>query len=98
MWWPEIDKDIEDMIKSCEECQQCRPTPAVAPLHPWKWPTRPCLHIDYAGPLDGKMVLVVIDAHSKWIEAFAMTFHTFGWWKNIQHSGSPSGLSTDRSC
>ena len=76
VWWPEIDKDIEDMIKSCEECQQCRPTPAVAPLHPWKWPTRPCLHIDYAGPLDGKMVLVVIDAHSKWIEAFAMTSAT----------------------
>ncbi len=26
------------------------------------------LHLDYAGPIDGKMVLVLVDAHSKWIE------------------------------
>lgn len=37
----------------------------------WSWPTRPWarLHIDYAGPFQGKMILVLIDAHSKWIEA-----------------------------
>ena len=27
------------------------------------------LHLDYAGPVQGKMILVLIDAHSKWIEA-----------------------------
>ena len=55
-----------------------RPLPAAAPLHPWQWPTRPWsrLHIDYAGPLDGKMFLVVIDAHSKWIEVFPVTSAT----------------------
>ena len=44
--------------------------PAPAPLHPWKWPENPWhrVHIDYAGPIEGKMCLVVIDAHSKWIE------------------------------
>ena len=26
------------------------------------------VHVDYAGPLLGKMYLVLIDAHSKWIE------------------------------
>ena len=25
--------------------------------------------MDYAGPVDGKMILVIIDAHSKWVEA-----------------------------
>ena len=30
------------------------------------------IHIDYAGPIEGKMVLVVIDAHSKWIEAIPL--------------------------
>ncbi len=46
-------------------------TPSVASLHPWSWPTRPwaCLHLDYAGPVQGKMILILIDAHSKWIEA-----------------------------
>ena len=48
-----------------------RAAPPVAPLHPWKWPTRPWarLHLDYAGPFLGKMFFVLIDAHSKWIEA-----------------------------
>ena len=50
----------------------------VAPLQPWKWPTRPWarLHLDFAGPLFGKMFLVLIDAHSKWIEAFPTTGST----------------------
>ncbi len=53
-------------------------TPAVAPLHPWQWPTRlwSRLHIDYASPLENKMFLIVIDAHSKWIEVFPMTSAT----------------------
>jgi len=27
------------------------------------------LHIDYAGPIQGKMLLVVVEVHSKWMEA-----------------------------
>ena len=27
------------------------------------------MHVDYAGPVDGKMILVIIDDHSKWVEA-----------------------------
>jgi len=44
------------------------------PLHPWQWPTRPWtrLHVDFAGPIDGKMLLIIVDSHSKWIETFAM--------------------------
>ena len=75
VWWPGLDSDIEKIVKACAPCQQSQPSPAVAPLHPWQWPTRPWsrLHIDYAGPMDGKMFLVVIDAHSKWIEVFPMS-------------------------
>jgi len=45
---------------------------------PWSWPTRPWarLHLDYAGPMEGRMVLVTIDAHSKWIEAVHTTTAT----------------------
>lgn len=47
-------------------------------MQPWSWPTRPWsrIHVDYAGPMDGKMFLVVIDAHSKWIEVVSMTTAT----------------------
>ena len=33
--------------------------------------TRPWarLHLDFAGPFEGKLFLIMIDAHSKWIEA-----------------------------
>ena len=66
------------MVKVCDPCQQSQPLPTAAPLHPWQWPTRPWsrLYIDYAGPLEGKMFLVVIDAHSKWIEVFPMSSAT----------------------
>ena len=74
VWWPGLNLELEKMVKECSRCQQCRPTP----LLPWQWPTRPWsrLHIDYAGPTEEKMFLIVIDAHSKWIEVFPMTSAT----------------------
>ena len=74
VWWPNLDQTIEDVVKHCEECQQDRSNPPSAPLHPWQWPTRlwTRLHVDFARPMDGKMFLIVIDSHSKWIEVFAM--------------------------
>ena len=40
--------------------------PTEAPLHPWEWATTPWqrIHIDYAGPFQNSMFLVVVDAHS----------------------------------
>ena len=70
VWWPGLDADIENQVKSYQKCQTNQKAPASAPLHPWEWPTQPWtrLHIDYAGPFKGKMFLVVVDAHSKWLE------------------------------
>ena len=75
VWWPGLDSDIEQIVRKCEECQSVQSSPPLAPLHPWKWPTRPWsrLHLDFAGPLFGKMFLILIDPHSKWIEAFCTT-------------------------
>ena len=52
--------------------------PAEAPLHPWEFPGRPWsrLHIDYAGPVQGKMISVIVDSYSKWIEAHVVTTAT----------------------
>ena len=40
----------------------------------WNWPTGPWkrLHIDYAGPFQGNMFLVIIDSYSKWLEVVPM--------------------------
>jgi len=78
IWWPKIDQEIETMVHSCFSCQSQQTNPALSSLIPWQWPTRPWsrLHIDYAGPFLGQMWLVTIDAHSKWLEVFPMTFTT----------------------
>ena len=67
VWWPQIDKDLEELVKHCNDCQSTRHVPPVAPLQPWEWPQRPW-HVDYAGPFMNKYFLLLVDAHSKWIE------------------------------
>jgi len=56
LWWTGLDKQIEDLAKSCLPCQAVQKTPAVAPFHPWIWPTKPWqrIHIHFAGPFMGK--------------------------------------------
>lgn len=72
VWWPGMDSEIEKEVMSCSTCQENRNSPAGAPLHPWEWPESPWsrLHVDYAGPFLGKMFLVIVDAHSKWIDVY----------------------------
>ena len=74
VWWPGIDQDIEDTVKMCIPCQRARHLPPPAPLQPWEWPAHPWarLHLDYAGPLLGHMFLILVDAHSKWMEVKAV--------------------------
>ena len=70
VWWPNIDADIEAQVKRCNQCQLNQPSPPIVPMHPWEWPEHPWerIHIDFAGPFMGKMFLLVIDAHSRWME------------------------------
>lgn len=70
VWWPGLDVDITNTVSNWHVCQTDRASPVKAPLHPWEWPSKPWdrLHIDHAGPFHGKLFLVVVDAHSKWIE------------------------------
>ena len=72
VWWPQMDKQIEALASNCVAWQASRHLPPVAPLQPWSYPDRPWsrLHMDYAGPVDNHMLLVVVDAFSKWIDIF----------------------------
>ncbi len=74
VWWPNIDKDIETTASNCETCKQLAHMPNKAPVHPWLYPSGPWqrIHIDYAGPIEKKMLLIVVDAYSKWVEVKIM--------------------------
>ena len=40
LWWPNLDAEIEQMVKNCEVCQSVWKVPPRAPLYLWRWPTR----------------------------------------------------------
>ena len=69
-WWSHMDQDIEALVQACQPCQLTRNTPSAAPLHPWLWPSKPWvrIHVDFVGPFQKKMFMLVVDAHSKWPE------------------------------
>ncbi|GBN06697.1 Uncharacterized protein K02A2.6 [Araneus ventricosus] len=68
--WKNIDKDIENLVKSCKDCSSVKHSPAKAPLHHWDLPINNWdrIHIDYAGPFQGLHYLIVVDAKSQWVE------------------------------
>ena len=72
VWWPGLDKDLEELSKSCSERLAHRANPPIAELHPWEWPNSPWhrLDVDYAGPVNGHYFLIIVDAHSKWFDIY----------------------------
>nr|XP_037870976.1 uncharacterized protein K02A2.6-like [Bombyx mori] len=73
-----LDDALENMISSCEVCMQLRPTPPRTPVCPWEYPPQPFyrVHLDFLGPLNGRMYLVLVDAYSKWLEVYEMASTT----------------------
>lgn len=73
VWWPDLDKDIEGLAQACPECNAVRNKPPSI-THHWEPAELPWqrVHLDFAGPVDGHMFLLAIDAHSKWPEVFPM--------------------------
>ena len=74
VWWPNIDHDVENIVKSCHEYTVNQKNPSTAPIHAWEYPSKPWegIHIDYAGPFLNKMFLIVVDSFSKWIDVVVM--------------------------
>lgn len=74
LWWPSLDKNLEDVSKSCEDCLLFKSSPPKSPLINWNWPETPWerIHLDYMGPIFGNYFLIMVDAHSKWLECINM--------------------------
>ena len=49
LWWPKLDKEIEQCAKQCDHCQAVKGHPPSAPLHPWIWPDRPWQRVNSSG-------------------------------------------------
>ena len=91
IWWPGIDQQIENITQQCRQCKENVQNPTRAPLRPWLFPQKPWsrVHLDYAGPIENKMILVAVDAYSKWIEAKVVHSSTFA------THGLPETIVTD---
>ena len=80
VWWPNLDHDIEQVGKECNVCQQHAHLPVKAPIHICEWPKNlwDRVHVDYSGPIQASLILVLIDAYSKWIEVHVVCSSTSG--------------------
>ena len=77
IWFPNMDSQIEELVKGCSTCQAMQKSAPVVPLSPWQYPLR-CwerIHIDFA-ELDRTQYLVLIDSYSKWLEVKQMRTST----------------------
>lgn len=65
-------------MRDCHACQANRYKGPQKVNNPWIWPTRPLqrIHVDFTGPFNGQMFLLVVNAKSKWIEVFSMSSTT----------------------
>lgn len=72
IWWPKLDSEIEAMVKRCHACQLTQASPEKSILFPWVPTDAPWkrIHLDFAGPIKGFQVLVIIDSFSKWVEVY----------------------------
>ena len=70
VWWSGIDGDIETCVRACDPCQTHRGSAPENMPQPWTYPDKPWsrVHVDYAGPVDGKYLFIAVDAYSKWPE------------------------------
>ncbi|XP_011859382.1 PREDICTED: uncharacterized protein K02A2.6-like [Vollenhovia emeryi] len=78
VFWPKLDVDIQELVRRCKNCATNDKTPTKCTLQSWPIPQGPWsrVHVDYAGPINDFMYLVVVDAFSNWPEVFKMTTTT----------------------
>ncbi|XP_055526905.1 uncharacterized protein K02A2.6-like [Wyeomyia smithii] len=70
VYWPGIEEQISQCVRSCVECSRVAKTNSKTNLESWPSPKKPWqrIHADYAEPFNGNYYLIVVDAFSKWPE------------------------------
>ena len=102
VYWPGLDEAVEKYVQNCSSCQEARAREPLVPLFAWNVPSEPWsrLHVDFAGPFEKHMWLVVVDAFSKWVEIKPMTTTTTEATVKVLHElfcrfGIPRSLVSD---
>ena len=71
VWWPKMDTDVEQKVKSCLDCQVVGLPPNPEPMKRRDLPDAPWkdIAIDFKGPLkNGQYLLVIVDYYSRFME------------------------------
>ncbi|KAK6763081.1 hypothetical protein RB195_023693 [Necator americanus] len=69
------DSNIRKLVKICPRCASVAKDPIKSELHSWPKPHSPWtrVHADFAGPMEGRYYLLIVDAYSKWPEIVQMS-------------------------
>ena len=108
-YWPRMEADIKEYVRTCETCQKRERKRGEAPLEPIKKGVKPFhqVGVDIMGPLPRSLtgkryVVVAIDHFTKWVEARALeeadaqSIATFFYEDIIARHGVPKKITTDR--
>ncbi|XP_051804922.1 uncharacterized protein K02A2.6-like [Acanthochromis polyacanthus] len=74
-YWPNMDLDVERLIRNCSACVLNQPLHEDQPLQPVELPPRPWtkIGIDLVGPIQNEYILTVIDYYSSFPEAVVIS-------------------------
>ena len=103
VWWPGLDKDVENLCRRCHDCQVLGMPSPPEPVKPTELPTEPWVDVaaDLMGPIPtGKYFFVIVDYFSRYVETKIMKWVTS---KKIiaalqeifSRNGIPCSLRTD---
>ncbi|CAK9291131.1 unnamed protein product [Gordionus sp. m RMFG-2023] len=69
IWWPRMNKEIEELAKSCETCNMCANLPARDKEDKWPETNVPCerIHVDFL-EFERKKYFIMVDSGTKWID------------------------------
>nr|CDJ92466.1 RNA-directed DNA polymerase (reverse transcriptase) domain containing protein [Haemonchus contortus] len=67
VYWPTLDTDIEQLVRNCSKCASVAKNPVKGELYSWPKPTSPWIrvHAHFAGLMNGRFYLILVDAYSK---------------------------------
>ena len=71
VWWPGVDKQVEEVVRACHPWQLVRARAKPEPLKSTKLPEGPWkeISVDLLHVSSGEHLLVVVDCYSRWKEA-----------------------------
>lgn len=103
VWWPMLDKQVEQFVKQCKACSMVSTLDPPEPMSRTEMPDRPWkdLAADFVGPLpSGHNLLVIIDYFSRFTEVVIMKQITATLTVKALHEtfcrfGMPTSLKTD---